>query len=176
MKSDVFFPMAAGTIFYSLLNIVIYSKLSIPQHLSMKDKRDFIGHHISLVHSVEAIILCIISYVYSNGIDYFGETDYLQVITLGFSLGYFTYDFIYAEIYGVHDWPMRIHHICVILGGLSLLLQSNGGAIGPVCLFLTELSNPFLQTRLILRKHKMEESKSYKINELIFSIVFILNR
>ena len=79
VKGDVFLPMASGTIFYSVLNLVVYSKLSIPETLSIKDRKDFVGHHISLVHSVEAITLCIISYIYSNGIDYYGETDYLQV-------------------------------------------------------------------------------------------------
>lgn len=176
METGLFLPMIAGIIFYSLLNLGIRSSLKIPLSLEGKDKFDFIGQHISLIHSIEAITMCIFSYTYSKGIDYYGETDYLQVITLAFSLGYFTYDMIYAEIYGVHDWPMRFHHIFVLAGGICLLSQTRGGAIGPICLFLTELSNPFLQVRLILKGRKMESTRLYKVNETIFGLVFIMNR
>ncbi|OMJ88185.1 hypothetical protein SteCoe_9918 [Stentor coeruleus] len=176
VETDLFLPMIAGTIFYSLLNLGIRSRLKIPPSLEKKDKFDFIGQHISLIHSVEAIVMCIFSYTYSKGIDYYGETDYIQVVTLAFSLGYFTYDVIYAEIYGVHDWPMRIHHIFVLAGGICLLLQTRGGAIGPICLFLTELSNPFMQVRLILKGRRMENTRFYKLNEMIFGLVFITNR
>ena len=71
---------------------------------------------------------------------------------------------------------MRIHHVCVVLGGLSLLLQTKGGGIGPICLFLTEFSNPFLQSRMIMRKLNMEDTKIFKTNETVFGLIFILNR
>ena len=175
-KHNFLIPIGVGAIIYSLLNLIVKSQISIPSHLSVKEKFDYIGQHISLIHSVEAIIMCIVSYIYSNGIDYIGDTDYLQVVTLAVSLGYFVYDFIYAEIYGLHDWPLRFHHIFVVIGGLTLLSQSEGGAIGPVCLFLTELSNPFLEMRHIMKGKKMEKTEAYRINQLLFAIVFILNR
>lgn len=176
VETDLFLPMIAGAVAYSLLNLIIRSRLKIPTHLERKEQFDYLGQHISLIHSVQAIIMCVFSYTYTQGIDYYGDTDYLQVLTLAFSLGYFAYDGIYAEIYGVHDWPMRIHHIFVLTGGFALLLQSKGGAIGPVCLFLTELSNPFLQARMIMKGRKIESSKIYQANELVFAFVFIFNR
>jgi hypothetical protein len=35
---------------------------------------------------------------------------------VGHSLGYFIYDTIYAEYYGVHDMAMRLHHAGAIVG------------------------------------------------------------
>ena len=175
-NSDVILPMAVGALIYSILNLYLKSTLSIPSDLSYKDGRNYIGIYVSFFHSLEAPILCILSYVYSGGIDYYAETDYLQVVTLGFSLGYFSYDGVYAEIYGLHDWPMRIHHICVIIGGLSLLTHPHGGAIGPVCLFITEVSNPFLQYRIILKLKKLDHTALAKIIQNAFAFIFIISR
>ena len=169
-------PITAGTIFYTVINLVCRFIFEAPMHMDRKERHDFYGQHVSLIHSIEAITLCIVSYAYSNGIDYTAPTDYLQVWTLGFSLGYFVYDFFYAEIYKLHDWPMRIHHLFVIAGGISLLSQDEAGALGPLCLFLTELSNPFLELRLILKGKKKQATTFYKFIEYSFAIVFILNR
>lgn len=171
-----FVPISAGTVFYSFLNIICRLVIDAPMYMDRKARHDYIGQHVSLFHSIQAIILCIVSYIYSNGIDLTAQTDYLQVWTLGFSIGYFIYDFIYAEIYKLHDWPMRIHHLFVMAGGCCLLLQPVAGALGPVCLFLTELSNPFLEVRLILKGQKKQETTLYKVMELSFAVVFILNR
>lgn len=175
-NTDLVFSIAIGAVFYSILNLYIRSTIVCPDHLTTSQKQDFIGRHVSLFHSVESIVLCIISYVYSNGIDFFGDTDSIQVITLGVSLGYFLYDGIYAEIFSLHDWLMRIHHICVLIGGVALLTQAKGGAIGPVCLLLTELSNPFLQYRLILKDKHMENTEIYKKLQLTFGLIFIAVR
>ena len=175
-NSDVFPPMVVGALVFSILNLYLRRTLSIPADLSYKDSRNFIGIYVSLFHSLEASILCIFSYVYSQGLDYYGDTDYLQVVTLGISLGYFSYDGVYAELYGLHDWPMRIHHICVIIGGLSLFTQPHGGAIGPVCLFLTEISNPFLEYRLILKMKKLDHTDLAKIIQNAFAFIFIFAR
>lgn len=169
-------PLTAGAVFYSIINLSCRFTFEAPMHMDRKQRHDYYGQWVSLIHSIQAISLCIVSYIYSNGIDYTAKTDYLQVWTLGFSLGYFVYDFFYAEIYKLHDWPMRIHHLFVIAGGICLLTQDEAGALGPLCLFLTELSNPFMELRLILKGHKKQETDLYKIIENAFAVVFILNR
>jgi hypothetical protein len=169
-------PMTAGVITFSVINLVFRFTFEAPMHMDRKQRHDYYGQWVSFIHSIEAITLCIVSYIYSNGIDYTAPTDYLQIWTLGFSLGYFVYDFFYAEIYNLHDWPMRIHHLFVIAGGVCLLIQDQAGALGPLCLFLTEFSNPFMEARLILKGHKMQDSSFYKIIEFSFAVVFIVNR
>jgi TLC domain len=170
------YPLAIGALFYSILNIIIRLFITVPGYLLFKDQQDFIGQHVSLMHSIQAIGLCIASYIKSNGIDYMAPTEYLQVVTLSVSLGYFLYDALYAEIYGLHEWDMRFHHVFVIIGGISLLMQPFGGAIGPTCLFITEISNPYLEMRLILKNKKMENTRAYRIVEIAFAAVFIINR
>jgi len=35
---------------------------------------------------------------------------------------------IYAEIFGLHDWSMRAHHILVTIGGVNLMYSEFGGS------------------------------------------------
>jgi TLC domain len=161
--------------FYSCLNVVFTLNITAPEHLSNKLARDYIGQHISLVHSVIACILSLRVYL-QEGIDYESDFTYPYIFVLGHSLGYFTYDMVYAEIFGVHDLPMRFHHVCVIIGGFSLYTQDKGGSIGALCLVITELSNPFMQLRLIMKTLKKDNTPLYTFIEVGFMFIFIFNR
>lgn len=88
---------------------------------------------------------------------------------------------IYAEVYGIHDNAMRFHHISTISGGTALYLANKGGStavskLNIVCVIVTELSNPFMQIRLILKARKENNTWLYKKIEEAFGMVFIFNR
>lgn len=34
----------------------------------------------------------------------------------------------YAEIFKLHDWAMRTHHISVLIGGFIMYMAENGGS------------------------------------------------
>ena len=173
---DHVITVTLSLIFYSILIIIYTSVIKRPQDMESKEYRDYIGQHISLTHSVIACILSLIVYIQDNGIDYESTFNYRYLVVFGHSMGYFAYDMIYAEIFGVHDLAMRFHHVCVLIGGTMFYTADNGGSVGILCIALTELSNPCMQVRLILKARKQEENLLYKISEIIFASVFIFNR
>lgn len=76
---------------------------------------------------------------------------------------------------------MRIHHIAVVLGGTAIISAPYGGSAALsnfylVAILLTELSNPFMLLRSILKSMKLENTKAYTVIELIFVSGFIFNR
>ena len=161
---------------YAGLNAVCALKIEKPAGLGMRETRDYIGQHISLVHSILACILSIIVYIGENGLNYEGGFNINHILVMGHTLGYFMYDMIYAEVFGIHDLPMRFHHICAMLGGFLLYSQENGGSLAIASIILTEISNPFMEVRLIYKMKKAENTKIYKIAELAFVWIFIFSR
>jgi hypothetical protein len=175
-SADHFITAAISTIFYSCLNIAFSLKISIPDHLSYKESRDYVGQHISLIHSLISCLLSFTVFVLDMGIDYESDFGYKYIFVMGHSMGYFTYDMIYAEIFGVHDTAMRFHHVCVLIGGYLLYFQEKGGSIGVLCIALTEMSNPPMQLRLVLKAKKQDHTWLYTVCELSFAALFSFNR
>jgi hypothetical protein len=55
-------------------------------------------------------------------VHYNSESNYrhdfvMAVSSTQHSMGYFFYDMLYAEVYGVHDTAMGLHHLMVLVGG-----------------------------------------------------------
>lgn len=173
---DHFITTAISLIFYSCLNVACTLKIKSPEHLSATEARDHIGQHISFVHSSLSCFLSLVVYIQDAGIDYESDFSYKYIFVMGHSMGYFTYDLIYAEIFGVHDLAMRFHHACVMVGGYALFFQDKGGSIGILCIALTELSNPCMQVRFILKARKEDNSRLCKISEVLFAALFVFNR
>ena len=173
---DHYIVAGLSILFYTCINIALSMRISVPPHLNFKESRDYIGKHISFIHSFIACIMSLCVYVQDFGIDYESDFSYKYILVLGHSMGYFTYDMIYAEVFGVHDLAMRFHHICVLIGGYTLYCQDKGGAIGVLCIGLTELSNPSMQIRLILKSRKEQDRTLYKIAETTFAVSFSFNR
>jgi len=121
-------PMFWFLLLYSCISLLCVNFLKTPVHLSKQKKKDYQGQHISLLHSVLSMVLAVLVYFSESGIHYNDETNFYHVMVLAHSLGYFVYDMIYAEIFQLHDWAMRVHHVCVILGGFTLLPQTHGGS------------------------------------------------
>lgn len=126
-------PLITFTCFYSVLAILNILTNSPPAHLPKKKQWDYLGQHISFIHSVLSIVISLYVYFLEGGIHYLQETNFyhlivISVIPIQHSLGYFFYDMIYAEIFSLHDWAMRTHHLCVLLGGTVMYIAETGGS------------------------------------------------
>jgi hypothetical protein len=113
------------------INILIHTP---PAELSDKKKWDYMGQHISLIHATSAVLMGFFVYCLEGGVHYSESTNFYHVLVLSVrttqhSLGYFFYDMIFAEIFRLHDWAMRIHHCCVLVGGTILYMAGSGGSI-----------------------------------------------
>ena len=173
---DHFIVVFVSCLFYSCCNALCSIKVKVPESLKGKEARDYIGQHISLIHSAIASVLSIIIYIKDNGVQYEDQFEYRHVLLLGHSLGYMVYDSIYAELYGVHDLAMRFHHFCTVLGGSTLFIQDKGGSIACLCILITETSNPCMMMRHILKSQQKDHTLLFKTFELVFAGIFIFNR
>lgn len=92
------------------------------------------------------------------------------------SLGYFLYDTLAMAYYGLLDRAMCFHHSIVCLGiYLSLCFGASGSEI-LAGIFISEVSNPVMHFRLIIRSIGLRHTKAYEYSELLYIILYIYNR
>ncbi|OMJ89711.1 hypothetical protein SteCoe_8076 [Stentor coeruleus] len=173
---DRIITITGFAVFYSLVSIANIVVNTPPPDLSSKKKWDYLGQHVSLIHAFLATFIAFSVYLLEGGVHYNTPTNFYHIIVLGHSLGYFIYDMFYAEFFKLHDWAMRTHHICVLIGGILLYLASIGGSQSTICILITEGPNSFMMLRKILRAKKLQNTKTYEIIEITFAGSFVFLR
>lgn len=183
---DKITPLVLSTAFYSTTCFLLTKVISIPAHLAGKDRRDFIGQHVSLVHCCVAIVFASWTLYLEGGVNYDIPMNqhHMNVLLVHFTqhtLGYVVYDTVYAEVFGVHEMTMRLHHIIGFVGGYLWVISDHGGSVGCCnchtdCVFMAEISNPAMEARLILKERKMENTKIFVVVELTFAVTFLIAR
>jgi hypothetical protein len=86
------------------------------------------------------------------------------------------YDSVYAEWFGVHDLPMRLHHLGAVIGATCFYFTTVGRSIAVICIIVEEISNPCILIRKIYKAKGETDSTWYVINEIVFAAVFCLFR
>jgi hypothetical protein len=168
-----------------LYNILLY--VPLPQYKKMKDKdgkpipigkMEILDIQNRMVSFIHGLILCILSFIDVTyvGLPYGSPNTGFQSFTLTFSLGYFLYDTLAMYYYGLLDAPMMFHHGIVCLGVyLSLCFQASGAEIlGGM--FISEVSNPVMHARLIVRSLGLRHTKIYESCEFIYIFLYIYYR
>ena len=93
-----------------------------------------------------------------------------------FSCSYFIYDTVWMIIEGLMDTSMAIHHPLVLFGYLIPLYENTAGQFSLLALFFSEISNPPMHARNILRIAGRKLTKSYECCELVFITLYIYAR
>ncbi|KAM3830441.1 TLC domain-containing protein 5-like [Vipera latastei] len=97
----------------------------------------------------------------------------LQEFTLCLSLGYFIFDFCWCVLFEGETDLMLTHHL-LSMGGMSLVLDT--GKSGPelsAIIFVSEVTNPFLQMRWFLRDSGSYESLAGDVVDILFVTLFL---
>jgi hypothetical protein len=91
-----------------------------------------------------------------------------EELIMSISVGYFTYD-LFAMIYlNICDRSMLIHHFLCISGLGSGLFTGYAAEILVGGLFLTEVSNPAMHSRVILKHLGKRYTKAYESSEITY--------
>lgn len=92
------------------------------------------------------------------------------------AVGYFLYDFAAMAYYGLLDGAMTFHHwLCII--GMSLPLTYGVSANYIVQgMYIAEVSNPYMHSRLILKQYGLRYTKAYEALEISFMLLYIWGR
>ena len=63
-------PLVLSSLFYSGVCYLLTKMVSVPKHLEGKDRRDFIGQHVSFVHASLAVVFASFSLYLDGGVNY----------------------------------------------------------------------------------------------------------
>jgi hypothetical protein len=96
-------------------------------------------------------------------------------------VAYLTYDLLLGYYNQILDAKMTAHHLFGIVGGLSILSESEAASAGIsnfhlVALMTTEITSPMWQLKNLFKYLGKDSTKAAKINEAVFGLTFITIR
>jgi hypothetical protein len=164
----------AWSALYSVIRMLPNSML-FKEEPSKADNLDLRNRIVSIIHGTSA--LCAGAYHFIQGGAECGVLNTsLQRAVLCFSLSYFTYDLVCMWIEGILDKAMMIHHPLCLLGLFIPLYENISGMECMLAIFLSEISNPMMHIRQILRISGRRYTKAYEITEVTFISLYFYAR
>ena len=89
-----------------------------------------------------------------------------------FSLSYFAYDTLCMIAEGLMDKAMAFHHPLSMLGQLLPLYENVQGNFVMLAIFMTEVSNPVMHLRHMLRISGRRYTNLYELTEVLFIFLY----
>lgn len=180
--AQILISLTFWTVLYNILMYVplpkyksVKSKEGKPVEISKKEILDMQNRMVSFIHGVASCTLSFLDITFV-GLPYGSPNTSFQNFALTLSLGYFLYDTLAMAYYKLLDAPMTFHHSIVCFGlYLSLCFQASGAEIlGGM--FISEVSNPVMHFRLIIRALGLRHTKAYEASELAYILLYIYYR
>jgi hypothetical protein len=130
---------------------------------------------VSFVHGLLAVVFTAY-YCLMNHLEC-GETNnsYNRNV-LFFSVSYFTYDLIAMWMEGLLDKAMAIHHPLCMVGLFIPLYENIAGNFCMAAILVSEISNPPMHVRHILRITGRRYTKAYEVAEISFIVLYVFAR
>jgi len=101
------------------------------------------------------------------------ESNAFHLMIISICLGYFLFDYLWCLRYGTETWVMHVHHwFSLVYLTWGLCWRLSGAEIAGV-IFGSEITNPLLQLRWMLKKSGNYETPLGQINDLLFASIFI---
>jgi len=150
--------------------------LSLPdKHLAREDYLDMRNRIVSFIHGAIGIVLAgYHTYFLHNKC---GQTNTeFEKFIIANSAGYFLYDYIVMWYFGLMDKAMFIHHNICVIGMVSTLCQGISAGYLVAGLFISEVSNPVMHARLIIKHFGLRYTKAYEVSEVSYIMLFIYGR
>jgi len=156
-----------GALFYVFSTVVT---LDLPKN----DLCDLRNRIISIIHGVYCLVMSTIAITHQRSMGDPNNEFESQIISV--SLGYFLYDTICMYKYDLYDKFMIVHHSLCLLGMSCSLLTGVGSVEIMYGLFMTEISNPCMHLREVLKLANQRGTKTYLISELSFFGFYFFGR
>lgn len=148
---------------------------SVVLELNSKALADFQSRIVSGIHGLFCIWYSLTDILEGN--DYYAPISNFEEAVISATVGYFIYDTIVMYIYDIYDLPIMLHHISLVIFFPLILLY--GDEEGPIIMyevFLMECTNPFLQTKELLRIANQKKTKVFLVVELIYYVFLFIFR
>ena len=143
--------------------------------LSSADELDARNRYVSLIHGIILVIFS--AYHYYAMFQSCGDpNEDFESNLIFFSISYFIYDFIAMAYYGLLDGTMVFHHLIVIMIMGQPFYRNSGACMVVRGMFMTEISNPFMHIRCILKHYGLRYTLAYETCEVIFYCAYPFGR
>jgi len=167
MSQDVLIQFTASFLVWNVLNYIVMS-INLPdKHLKRDDMLDMRNRMVSLSHGLTMVFMGGYHFYFIHTECGQKMSDYQRSI-LVISCGYFTYDLVAMWYYGLLDKAMLIHHGMCQLGMLGGLEAARSTSYLIDALFVTEISNPMMHGRMVLKYLGLRYTKAYEVSELTY--------
>lgn len=160
---------------WNLLNLVAMNIKLPDKDMPREDMLDLRNRIISIIHGTGSMVLAGYNtyFVHSQC----GEPNSnFENFLMNFSLGYFAYDLAAMAYLGILDKSMFIHHNICITALIFGLFTGYSADILVSTVFLTEISNPPMHVRVVLRHLGLRYTKAYEIAELSYMVLYMFGR
>ena len=137
------------------------------KHLKRVDMLDMRNRMVSFIHGFICIFLAGYSTYFLTSECGQKNTEFEKLIVMN-SAGYFMYDFIAMAYFGLLDSGMFIHHNICIIGMVLALCEGVSANYIVAGTFVSEISNPAMHFRMVLKHLGYRYTKSYELSELIY--------
>jgi hypothetical protein len=154
--------------------------LNLPdKHLKREEYLDLRNRIVSFVHGTMGLLLSGYHYYFLHTECGWKNTE-LEKFIITNSFGYFAYDFVVMCYFGLMDTGMFIHHFICIFGMMVCLAQNISANYLVAGLFVSEVSNPVMHARMVIKHLGMRYTKSYEVAEFSYisnlfnSIIYLI--
>lgn len=140
------------------------------------EELDLRNRVVSLFHAICCIIYSSYHYFYFNPPECGAMNTDFQRKSMVFSMSYFIYDTLAMCYDGLMDGAMAIHHPLCIFGMYLPLYENTQGNFAMLAVYLTEISNPSMTMRHLLRLSGRRYTIAYEICEISFLALYTYGR
>ncbi len=154
-------------IVWNVLNLIVMN-LNLPdKHLKREDMLDMRNRMISIVHGTIGLFLAAYNTYFLHS-QCGSENTKFEGFILTFSCAYFAYDFLVMAYFRILDSSMLIHHSICIFGMAFCVLTKSSAWYLIAAEFVSEISNPAMHVRMILKHLGLRYTKAYELAELVY--------
>lgn len=179
---QIIYAMVFWILLYNLVMLIPLPKYKTvknadgkPIEISKAEILDIQNRIVSLVHGIMCITCCFYDLTFIKN-EYGSENVGIENFNLIMSLGYFFYDTLAMYYYDLLDSPMLFHHsICCLGFYLSLCFNASAPEI-LAGMYISEVSNPVMHFRLIIRNLGYRHTAIYESCEYSYILLYIYYR
>lgn len=152
---------------WNVINIIVMNLKLKDSHLPRAEWLDLRNRIVSVLHGVIVLFMSGYNTYFAHSQCGEGNT-YFEEIIMAFTGGYFAYDLVAMAYLGLLDKSMFIHHNICITGMCFGLFTGHSADILVSATFVSEISNPAMHVRVVLKILGLRYTKAYETSELTY--------
>lgn len=177
------FILSYGKVQLVLLNcfswFLVYCVVHFFLDINLKNRKEIYdtkNRIVSCLHSSIGLGICLYDFISFQSDKFCSANSLFQNYFLSYTIGYFIYDLICCILLDIYDKEVILHHLFCILGFYIQLAVDFSGMAAVRFFIVSEITNPIMHIRIILRTYGLKLTKLYLCLELMYIIIYMIAR